>query len=150
MVKTFSLTFYMMTKWAKSRSIQITTIFKFLNFVVFFTQSKAHLSDGIDRECIFKILASNSLPISEQAFLHMNTDSIVNSTFLILLALNTRISYEWLFQNLQTKYASKSVRWNLSDGTWTHEHSAFINPSNSAFLSKYIIEVVLKKKMLNH
>ena len=135
MVRTFSLSFYMMTKWAKRRSIQITTIFKFLNFTVFFTQSKAHLSDGIDREFTFKILASNSLPISEQACLHMNTDSIVNSTFLILLALNTRISYEWLFQNLQTKYASKSVGWNLSDGTWTHEHSTFINPSNSAFLS---------------
>ena len=39
----------------------------------------------------------------------------------------------WLFQNLQTKYVSKSVRWNLSDGRNAHEHSTFINPSNSSF-----------------
>ena len=133
MVKTFALTFYMIIKWAKSRGIQITTIFKFLNFTAVFTQSKAHLSDGIDRECTFQIQTSNSLSISAQGFLRMNTDSWVNSTILILLALNTRISYEWLFQNLRTKYVSKSVGWNLSDGRNAHEHSTFINPSNSAF-----------------
>ena len=38
----------MINKWAKSRDIQITMIFKFLNFTAVFTQSKAHLSDGID------------------------------------------------------------------------------------------------------
>ena len=65
----------MITKWAKGRGIQITTILKFLNFTAIFTQSKAHLSDGIDRECNFKILTSNSLSISAQAFLRMNTDS---------------------------------------------------------------------------
>ena len=63
----------------------------------------------------------------------MSTDSQVNSTILILFALNTRISYEWLFQNLGTKYVSKSVGWNLSDVRKAHEHSTFINPSNSAF-----------------
>ena len=63
----------------------------------------------------------------------MNKDSRVNLTIFILLALNTRISYEWIFQNLRTKYVSKSVRWNLSDGRNAHEHSTFINPSNSAF-----------------
>ena len=31
------------------------------------------------------------------------------------------------------QYASKSVEWNLSDGRNSHEHSTFINPSNSAF-----------------
>ena len=127
------LTFYMIIKWTKSRGIQITTVFKFLNFTTVFTQSKAHLSDGIDRECTFQIQTSNSLSISAQVFLRMNTDSWVNSTILILLALNTRISYEWLFQNLRTKYVSKSVGWNLSDGRNAHEHSTFINPSNSAF-----------------
>ena len=142
----------MITKLAKSRGIQITTIFKFLNFTAVFTQSKAHLSDGIDRECNFKILTSNSLSISAQAFLRMNTDSWINSTILILLALNTRISHEWLFQNLRTKYVSKSVGWNLSDGRNAHRHSTFINPSNSAFSSKsskYIIEVVLEKWLIH-
>ena len=133
MIKTFALNFYMIIKRAKWRGIQITTIFKFLNFTAVFTQSKAHLSDGIDRECTFQIQTSNSLSISAQVFLRMNTDSWVNSTILILLALNTRISYEWLFQNLRTKYVSKSVGWNLSDGRNAHEHSTFINPSNSAF-----------------
>ena len=38
----------------------------------------------------------------------MNTDSRANFTILILLALNNRISYEWLFQNMQTKYVSLS------------------------------------------
>ena len=133
MVKTFALTFYMIVKWTKRGGVQITTIFKFLNFTAVFTQPKAHLSDGIDRECTFQIQTSNSLSISARGFLHMNTDSWVNSTILILLALNTRISYEWLFQNLRTKYVSKSVGWNLSDGRNAHEHSTFINPSNSTF-----------------
>ena len=129
----FALTFYMITKWSKSRDIQITMIFEFLNFTAVFTQSKAHLSDGIDRECTFQIQTSNSLSISTQCLLRMNTDSWVNSTILILLALNTRISYEWLFQNLWTKYVSKSLGWNLPDERNAHEHSTFINPSNSAF-----------------
>ena len=47
--------------------------------------------------------------------------------------LNTRISYEWLFQNMRTKYVNKSVGWKLSDGRNIHEHSTLINPSNSAF-----------------
>ena len=110
------LPFYMTIKWVKNKSIQITMIFEFLNCTAVFTQSKAHLSNGIDREFTFKILTSNSLSVSAQAFLHMNTDSWVNLTILILLVLNTRISYERLFQNLRTKYVSKSVRWNLSDG----------------------------------
>ena len=133
MAKTFALTFYMIIKWVKSRGIQITTIFKFLNFTAVFTQSKAHLSDGIDREYTFQIQTSNSLSISAQDFLGMNTDSWVNWTTLILLTLNTRISYKWLFQNLRTKYVSKSVGWNLQDGRNVHEYQTFINPSNSAF-----------------
>ena len=133
MVKTFALTFYMITKWAKSRDIQITMIFKFLNFTAVFTQSKAHLSDGIDRPCTFQIQTSNSLSILAQGFLRMNTDSWVDSSILILLALNSRISYKRLFQNLWTKYVSKPVGWNLSDGRNAHEHSTFLNPSNSAF-----------------
>ena len=56
----------MIIKWAKSRGIQITAIFKFLNFAAVLTQSKAHLSDGIDRECTFQIQTSNSLSISAQ------------------------------------------------------------------------------------
>ena len=149
MVKTFPLTFYMIIKWAKSRGIKIMTISKFLDFTAVFTQSKAHLSDGIDRECTFKILTSNSLSISAPGFLRMNIDYWINSTILILLALNTRISHEWLFQNLRTKYVSKSVGWNLSDGRNAHKLSTFINPSNSAFLSKYIIGVVLEKCLIH-
>ena len=133
MLKIFALAFYMIIKWAKGRGLEITTIFKFLNFTAAFTQSKAHLSDGIDREYTFQIQTSNSLSISAQGFLHMNTDSRANLNILMLLALNNRISYEWLFQNLRTKYISKSFGWNLSDGRNAHEHSAFINPSNSAF-----------------
>ena len=49
------------------------------------------------------------------------------------------------FTTFTTKYVSKSVGWNLSDGRNAHEHSTFINTPNSAFQSKYIIEVVLKK-----
>ena len=120
----------MIIKWAKSRGIQIRTIFMFLNFTAVFTLSKAHLSGAIDRECTFQIQTSNSLSISAQGFRRMNTDS---SAILILLALNIRISYEWLFQNLRTKYVSKSVGWNLSDGRSGHEHSTFINPYNSVF-----------------
>ena len=65
----------MIIKRAKSRDIQITTIFKFLDFTAVITQSKAHLLDGIDRECTFQIQTSNSLSISAQSSLHMNTDS---------------------------------------------------------------------------
>ena len=123
------------------------TIFKFSNFAAVFTGSKVQLSNGIDRECTFQIQTSNSLSISAQSFLRMNKDSWVNSTTLTLLALNTRISYEWLFQNLPAKYkyVSSSVGWNLSDERNLREHSTFINPSNSAFQSKYIIEIVLQK-----
>ena len=87
----------MIIKWAKSRGIQVTTIFKFLNFTAVFTQSKARLSDGIDRKFTFQTETSNSLSISAQDFLRMIRDSWVNSTIMILLALNTRISCEWLF-----------------------------------------------------
>ena len=65
----------MIIKWAKSRDIQFPMIFKFLNFTVIFTQSKVHLSDGIDRECTFYVQTSNPLPIPAQGFLLMNTDS---------------------------------------------------------------------------
>ena len=41
------------------------------------------------------------------------------------------------------------VGWNLSDGRNAHEHSTFMNPSNSAFESKYIIEVVLQKCLIH-
>ena len=135
LVNTFALTFYMIIKWVKSRGIQIMTIFKFSNFTAVFSESKGHLSNGIDSEYIFQIQTSNSLSISAQSFLRMNKDSWVNSTTLTLLALNTRISYESLFQNLRTKYkyVSSSVGWNLSDERNAHEHSTFINPSNSAF-----------------
>ena len=46
-----------------------------LEFSAVFTQSKAHLSDGIDRECTFQIQTSNSLSISTQGFLRTNIDS---------------------------------------------------------------------------
>ena len=49
--------------------------FQVLNFTAVFTQSKAHLSDGIDREYTFQIQTSNSLSISAQDFLGINTDS---------------------------------------------------------------------------
>ena len=133
----------MIITWAKNRGIQITTIFRFLSFTGVFIQSKAHLSGVTDRECTFQVQKSNSLSILAQAFLRMNAGSWVNLTILILL--NIRISYEWLFQNLRMKYVSKSVIWNLSDGRNAHEQSSFINPSNSAFQSKYIIEIVLEK-----
>ena len=135
MVNTFALTFYMIIKWDKSRGIQVMTIFKFSNVTAVFSESKGHLSNGIDGEYTFQIQTSNSLSISVQSFLRMNKDSWVNSTTLTLLALNTRISYESLFQNLRTKYknVSSSVGWNLSDERNAHEHSTFINPSNSAF-----------------
>ena len=135
LVNTFALTFYMIIKWNKSRGIQIMTIFKFSNFTAVFSESKGHLSNRIDSEYIFQIQTSNSLSISVQSFLRMNKDSWVNSTTLTLLALNTRISYEWLFQNLQTKYkyVRNSVGWNLSDERNVREHLFFINPSNSAF-----------------
>ena len=83
----------MIMKWGENKGIQITTIFKFLNFTAVFTKSKAHLSDGTDGEYTFQIQTSNSLSISAQDFLRMNTDSSVNSTILILLAFSTRISY---------------------------------------------------------
>ena len=66
----------------------------------------------------------------------------------IVVPLNTRISSEWLFQNLRMKYVSKSVGRNLSDGRNTHEQFTFINPSNLAFLSKCILKVVLEKSLL--
>ena len=118
----------MIIKRPKIRGIQITTIFKFLNFTAVFTQLKVHLSDGIDRACTFQIQTSNSLSISAQILSHEHRFlSKFKFRFLILLVLNTRISHEWLFQNLRTKYVS------LSDGRNAHEHSTFINPSNSAF-----------------
>ena len=46
-----------------------------LEFSAVFTQSKAHLSDGIDRECTFQIQTSTSLSISAQGIWRMNTDS---------------------------------------------------------------------------
>ena len=55
--------------------MQLTTIFKFLNFTAVFTQLKVHLSDGINRECNIQIQTSNSLSILAQGFLRMNTDS---------------------------------------------------------------------------
>ena len=45
------------------------------NFTAVFTQSRAHLLDRIDREGNFQIQTSNSLSISAQGFLRMNTDS---------------------------------------------------------------------------
>ena len=45
------------------------------NFAAVFTESKAHLSDGIDRQCTLQIQTSNSLSISAQGFLRINTDS---------------------------------------------------------------------------
>ena len=80
------------------------TVFKFLNFAAVSAESKAHQSNGIDRECTFQIQTSSSLSISAQSFLGMNRDFWVNSTTLTLLALNNRISYELLFQTLRTKY----------------------------------------------
>ena len=65
----------MIVKWTKSRGMQIKTIFKFLNFIAVFTQSKAYLFDEIDRECTFQIQTLNSLSMSAHGFLRMNTDS---------------------------------------------------------------------------
>ena len=113
----------MIINCAKSRGIQITTIFKFFNFTAVFTQSKAHLSDRIDRECTFQIQTSNSLSIS---VLRMNTDPWVNLTILILLALCSRIIYEWLFQKLRKKYVSKLVGWKLSHERNVHEQLSLI------------------------
>ena len=48
-----------------------------------------------------------------------------------------------------TKYVSKPVGWNLSNGRNAHEYSTFINPSNSVFWSKYIIEAVLEKCLIH-
>ena len=132
------LTLHMIIKWAKGRVMQITTSFKFLNFTAVLTQSKGHLLNGIDRKCTFENQISNSISISAQGFLRTNTDSWVKSTILILLALDIRIFYEWLFQNLRLKYVIKFVEWNLSDGRSAHEH----------ILSKYIIEDVLKKSLI--
>ena len=126
LIKDICTYFYMIIKWATSRGIPITTILKFLNF----------------EECTFQMKTSNSLSISAQRFLRMNTNSRVNSTILTLLALNTRISCEWFFQNLRTKHVSKSVGSNLSDGRNAHDHSTFINPS--AFLHSSAVQHFLK------
>ena len=142
LIKDICTYFYMIIKWATSRGIPITTILKFLNFAEILTQSKAHLLDGIDRECTFQMKTSNSLSISAQSFLRMNTNSRVNSTILTLLALNTRISCEWFFQNLRTKHVSKFVGSNLSDGRNAHDHSTFINPS--AFLHSSAVQHFFK------
>ena len=48
------------------------TVFKFLNFAAVSTESKAHQSNGIDRECTFQIQTSSSLSISAQGFLRIN------------------------------------------------------------------------------
>ena len=126
LIKDICTYFYMIIKWATSRGIPITTILKFLNF----------------EECTFQMKTSNSLSISAQRFLRMNTNSRVNSTILTLLALNTRISCEWFFQNLRTKHVSKSVGSNLSDGRNAHDHSTFINPS--AFLHSSAVQHFFK------
>ena len=67
---------------------------------------------------------------------------------MLSLALSSRISHEFFFQNLGMQNASKSVGWNLSDGRNAHKNSTLINPSNPAFESKYIIEVMLKKCLI--
>ena len=126
LIKDICTYFYMIIKWATSRGIPISTILKFLNF----------------EECTFQMKTSNSLSISAQRFLRMNTNSRVNSTILTLLALNTRISCEWFFQNLRTKHVSKSVGSNLSDGRNAHDHSTFINPS--AFLHSSAVQHFFK------
>ena len=120
-------------KWAKGRGIKFTTNFKFLSFTAVFTQPQVHLLDEIDRKCTFENQISNSFSILAQGFLRINTDSWVNSAILILLALNPRVSNEWIFLNLLMKYVSKLVGWNLLDGRNAHEDSTFINSSNSAF-----------------
>ena len=48
------------------------TVFKFLNFAAVSAESKAHQSNGIDRECTFQIQTSSSLSISAQGFLRIN------------------------------------------------------------------------------
>ena len=49
--------------------------FQVLEFYCSFYTVKNSLSDGTDRECTFQIQTSNSLSISAQYFLRMNTDS---------------------------------------------------------------------------
>ena len=72
-----------------------------------------------------------------QDFLRTNTDSGLNTIILILLALNTRISYEWLFQNLRTKYVSLSDRicWTEEMRMNTQKH-LFIQIPFNRFLVK--------------
>ena len=65
----------MIVKRPKSRGVQIMTVFKFLNFAAVSAESKAHQSNGIDRECTFQIQTSSLLSISEQGFLRISTDS---------------------------------------------------------------------------
>ena len=91
--------------------MQITIIFVFLRFTAVFTQSKVHLSEGIDREFFFQSQTSNSLSISTLGFLRTNTDSWENSTVLILLAMDgfSRIC-EW------------NILESLSNGRSAHEH----------------------------
>ena len=129
MVKVFALTFYTSINWPGAgvyRSWQFSSSWILLQFL--------HSQKLICRiEWIENALKYQIHFLSQQGFLCMNTDSWVYSAILMLLALNTRISYEWLFQNLRTKYVSNSVGWSLSGGRNAHEHSAFINTSNSAF-----------------
>ena len=54
-------------------------------------------SNGTGREYTFQNQTSNSLSISAPDVLRTNTDSSINLTILILLALNARNSYEWFF-----------------------------------------------------
>ena len=48
--------------------------FKILEFYCSFTQSRIHLSKGMDRECAFLKQTSNSFSISVQGFLRTNTE----------------------------------------------------------------------------
>ena len=87
--------------------------FQFLEFYCSFYTVKGS-SVGWNRQRIH-FSKSNSLSISVEAFLRTNTVPCINSSILVLLALNTRISYEYFFRNLGMKYPSKFVAWNLAD-----------------------------------
>ena len=57
----------MIIEKAKSWDVQITTIFKFLNFAAVYTQSEAYLSDGIDRK--YTLYLSTRFSVHEHRFL---------------------------------------------------------------------------------
>ena len=84
----------MIIKWGKGKGIQITTTCKFLSFTAVFTQSKAHLLDGIDKNALFNIKHPINVLSQRKVFCARTQipEEIQLSGF-----------YECFFQNLQMK-----------------------------------------------